>query len=128
MFWFNDARLMHNNPEYSRAERLRELGLEVEDRALLLAYDDILKFNNWANEYNYIIQVFRSIQDSFLGGTESDFSNEASWLDLFKKYDADGDGLLNKAELRVLIRNTQAFKKATDAETDFIYRLIASSG
>tara|TARA_B110000285_G_scaffold231541_1_gene300502 strand:+ start:494 stop:994 length:501 start_codon:yes stop_codon:yes gene_type:complete len=95
---------------------------------LLLAYDDILKFNNWANEYNYIIQVFRSIQDSFLGGTESDFSNEASWLDLFKKYDADGDGLLNKAELRLLIRNTPSFKKATDAETDFIYRLIASSG
>jgi hypothetical protein len=86
---------------------------------LLLAYDDILKFNNWANEYNYIIQVFRSMQDSFLGGTESDFSNEASWLDLFKKYDADGDGL---------IRNTPSFKKATDAETDFIYRLIASSG
>ena len=128
MFWFNDARLMHNNPEYSRAERLRELGLEVEDRALLLAYDDILKFNNWASEYNYIIQVFKSIRDSFLGGTESDFANEASWLDLFKEYDADGDGLLNKAELRVLIRTTPAFKKATDAETDFTYRLIASSG
>lgn len=52
---------MHLNAEYSREEQLRKLGLEVEDRSLLLAYDDILKFNNWANEYNYIIQVFRSI-------------------------------------------------------------------
>ena len=119
---------MHHNPGYSRAERLRELGLEVEDRALLLAYDDILKFNNWASEYNYIIQVLKSIRDSFLGGAESDFSNEATWLGVFKDYDVDRDGLLNKAELRVLIRNTPAFKKATDAETDFIYRVIASTG
>lgn len=95
---------------------------------MLLAYDDILKFNNWANEYNYIIQVFRSMQDSILGSTESDFSNEASWLDRFKKYDLDRDGILNKAELRSLIRDTPSLKEATDAETDFIYRLIASSG
>ena len=119
---------MHLNPEYSREEQLSKLGLEVHDRALLLAYDDILKFNNWANEYNYIIELYNALHNTFLGALGGDFSNEASWRDLFLKFDSDNDGLLNKAELRALVRSCQGFTEATDAETDFIYRLIAGTG
>lgn len=151
MFWFQDARLMHLNEEYSREQQLKLLRLEVGENDLLLAYDDIIKFNNYANEFNYIVDLYSAFQAVYMGGVGSDFVNEASWTELYRQFDSDKDNLLNKVEIRDMIRgcgekaekeiavrgrrdkndkfsDIVAYKRATDAETDFVFRMIASSG
>ena len=49
---------MHLNKEYSREQQLNLLRLETADKNLIIAYDDIIKFNNYANEFNYIIDLY----------------------------------------------------------------------
>lgn len=84
MFWFQDARLMHLNKEYSREQQLNLLRLETADKNLIIAYDDIIKFNNYANEFNYIIDLYEAFQKVYLAGIGSDFVNEASWTQLYR--------------------------------------------
>lgn len=130
---------------------MKLLKLEAGDSDLLLAYDDIIKFNNFANEFNYIVDLYCAFQAVYLEGVGSDFVNEASWTELYRQFDSDKDNLLNKVEIRAMIRtcgekaekeiaargrggnhgkssDIVAYKRATDAETDFVFRMIASSG
>jgi hypothetical protein len=103
MFWHKEPRLNHLNPEYSRQEELRKIKGELECPRLIQAYDDILKFNDQANEYNLMVDVYQTMQSVHMGGVGSDLANRDAWLKLYKKYDSDNDNLLNKAEFRTLV-------------------------
>ena len=55
---YKDHRLMHLNPEYSRATLLKNLKIEMDDYNLIEVYDNIFKYNNWVNEYNFILEIY----------------------------------------------------------------------
>jgi len=59
--WYRDPRLMHLNEPYSLKEELKDLTREIYDRQLISNYADILGFNNWANEQNYMLEVCEAL-------------------------------------------------------------------
>lgn len=61
MFSFTEPRLMHKNGDYSRESVIKSMKLETDDPRLIQVYDEIIKFNNWANEYNLILEVYESL-------------------------------------------------------------------
>ena len=86
MLWHKDPRLMHRNKEYSRENVLKKLKLETNNYSLIDAYDDIIKFNNNASEYNIMIEAYRELSIKHFGGVDSIFANEEGWENLMKKY------------------------------------------
>ena len=64
--WFQDPKLVHfNQNKYNRHDILQELipSNRKDDYKLRDMYEDILKTNEWANEYNYMLDVFNAIKD-----------------------------------------------------------------
>jgi hypothetical protein len=57
-FWFKDPRLMHLNQEYSKETIIKKIAKDCYDHDLLKAYKEIIDFNNWAQEFNYVLDVF----------------------------------------------------------------------
>jgi len=129
MFWYKEPRLMHLNPEYSREKVIKQLKIEIEDPERIIIYDEIIKFNNWANEFNLMVDLYHQLQIKYMGGKNSDLVNQESWIELFKKFDKDNDNLLSKVEFREMIKQCgQIGTRATDADTGFLFRVIASTG
>jgi hypothetical protein len=66
--FFQDPKLVHKNPHlYNRYDILQELipRDRIDDYKLRDAYEDILKTNEFANEYNYMLDVFNAIKDAY---------------------------------------------------------------
>ena len=127
MFVYKEPKLKHLNEGYSREKELMLLKDELHSDQLVEAYDEILKFNNQASEYNYMVEVFHEFQKQFLGGVDSELTNSDSWVSLYKQFDSDHDNLLNKTELRTMLMACQAFEhRLTHADAEFVFRQIAS--
>ena len=63
--FYRDPKLVHKNSNlYNRHDILQELMPQdrLEDSKLRDAYEDILKYNELANEYNYMIDVYQGIK------------------------------------------------------------------
>ena len=52
---------MHLNEPYSLKEELKDLTRDIYDPQLRKAYGDILGFNNWANEQNYMLEISEAL-------------------------------------------------------------------
>jgi hypothetical protein len=127
MFSYSEPRLMHKNGDYSRESVIKSLKLETDDPRLIQVYDDIIKFNNWANEYNLILEVYKALKSKYLSKEDNE-SNEA-WQRLLKQFDADNDNLLSKSEFKQMLSNCQEIsRRCSDADSDFIFSVIASAG
>jgi hypothetical protein len=62
------------------------------DQSLRDVFEDILRTNEWANEYNYMIDVYRAIRDHYMPlsanvGLTDDLKG---WQKLFENYSKGG--------------------------------------
>lgn len=58
MMDFRDPRLHHLKREYSRAQMMpHKITFANDQAAFQAALDEIIKFNNFINEYNYILEI-----------------------------------------------------------------------
>jgi hypothetical protein len=58
MFWHKDPRLMHRNKEYNRETIMNQLKVNETNHSLIEAYNDIIKFNEDASEYNIMVEAY----------------------------------------------------------------------
>ena len=81
--WFSDPKLMHRNLDYSRDKIIADFVTSPRDekKALVKAYDDIFKTNEWCSEFNYMLDVYNALLSNHLEGQGS----PAAWKDLFTK-------------------------------------------
>ena len=53
-----------------------------EKRAVVEAYDEIFKTNEWCSEFNYMLDVYNSLLNHYLEGK----GTSAGWKGLYEKY------------------------------------------
>ena len=94
---------MHLNKPYGIEKTVKKLAGEFADPELKKAYEDILKFNNEANEMNYMIDVYKSLK-KWRGGGEGFIINEKSWGKLFREFDDNNNGSLAFDEFEKMIK------------------------
>ena len=58
--WFKDPRLMHLNPQFAFDVKIKQMGWssKVSKQESLI---EVLKYNNWANEFNYMVDIYERI-------------------------------------------------------------------
>jgi hypothetical protein len=82
--WFNDPKLIHRNMEYSRDKIISEFVTSPRNdkSAIVKAYDDIFKTNEWCNEFNYMLDVYNALLTNHL----AEVGTPAKWKELFVKF------------------------------------------
>lgn len=59
---------MHRNLDYSRDKIIADFVTSPRDekRAIVKAYDDIFKTNEWCSEFNYMLDVYNALLTNHL--------------------------------------------------------------
>lgn len=118
IFAFKDPRLRHLNKNFKREElQLKNLDFVHDKEEFKNAIDEIIKLNCNTNEFNYIHELFTKMSDLVLSKT-------GNWASLFTMYDKNKDNLLDKLELKDLIKDC-GFTDVTDAEVGFCFNVIS---
>ena len=114
---------MHKNLNYSRDKIISDFVSSPRDekQAIVKAYDDIFKTNEWCSEFNYMLDVYNALLTNHL---EDKPSTEA-WKDLFWKNSIAKE--MKAKELKALLWKTGANGKSgvngnkpNDSEVEFI--------
>ena len=60
----------------------------LDDDELRSAFEDILQTNEFANEYNYMLDAYNAIKNHYMTGTDVDGmkDDEKGWMKLFDKF------------------------------------------
>ena len=85
--------------------------------------DEIIKFNNFTNEYNYILEIVQRLKSKLMPQLFK--SKRVDWNGLFVHYDANSNGYIEMAELKLMMK-AAGMEMATDAEVAFAWNIINS--
>ena len=97
IFSFKDPRLRHLNKGFRREEQqVREVDFADDPGAFKAAIDEIIKFNCFTNEFNYVHELFSRISDKLIIEKTGGYN----WVSLFTLYDENKNNLLDKPELK----------------------------
>jgi len=123
MFTYRDPRLRHLNKDFRREElQVSKLDLTASKQdKFKSAIDEIIKFNCFTNEFNYMYEAFTKMRRALLP------KHNYSWEALFGEYDKNKDGLLDKGETKQLMVAV-GLPNITDAENNFAFNVIANHG
>ena len=85
------------------------------------AIDEIIKFNCFTLEYNYMHELFTKMNTLAVEKTGS-----YDWASLFSLFDKNKDNLLDKNELRELVLACgPKYAEVTEAEVAFIFNVMS---
>ena len=118
-FSFQDPRLMHLKPNYTREQlQLNNISFVNNPSAFKAALDEIIKYNNFVNEYNYCQEFYSRLQNDLMRKMHlPDFES------VFIKYDKDHDDLLTKEEFQQMMIDA-GMKYVTFAEASYTFNLF----
>ena len=88
------------------------------EAAFRAALDEVIKFNNYANEFNYIQELYSRLVHVFIKGKRMNFSS------LFDLYDTDADELLTKDDVRSMMIDAD-MAHVTLAEAAFVFNIMS---
>jgi len=98
MFSYKDPRLRHLNESFKRKE-LQVLPASIEltgsqQEEYRVALEEIIKFNCFTNEFNYMHELFWKLQNELM------VQKGVNWAGLFSMFDVNKDNLMDKTELK----------------------------
>jgi hypothetical protein len=86
------------------------------------ALDEIIKYNNKTNEFNYLQELYHRMKGVIDDPTR--LSSCSNWNDLYNVYDQDNSSQLNIIELTHMMSDA-GMKYCTDAESKFVHDYIS---
>ena len=89
------------------------------EAALRSALDEIIKFNNYVNEFNYVQEFYSRMCEKLMRKKGlSDYKN------VFDKYDSNRDDLLSKDDLQKMMLES-GMRNVTHAEASFTFNILS---
>jgi hypothetical protein len=90
---FRDPRLHHLRFDYSREKfQQKNITFTNDTRAYKAALDEIIKYNNFVNEFNYVLEIATRFQKVLMRKLFK--SALVDWAGLFNQYDRNGNGAI----------------------------------
>lgn len=116
---YRDPRLQHLKLDYSRRKLQPDnISFANDESAYRVAIDEIIKFNNFINEFNYVLEVANRLRYKLMPRPKT----HVDWQGLFNMYDSNKSKFIEKAELGKMMRD--AGMMATAAELTFVWNII----
>ena len=108
-------------PNYSRESlQLENISFANNPHAFKAALDEIIKYNNFVNEFNYCQEFYSRVRNDLMKKLHlPDFES------LFIKYDKDHDDLLSKEDLQQMMIDC-GMKYVTFAEAEYTFNLFGN--
>ena len=91
-------------------------------RAYRAAIDEIIKYNQFTTEFNYMQEVAARFIDRLMPETKR--LQKPNWAALFDKYDVNKDRLIVKSEVGQMMRDA-GMKHSTDAEIQYVFNVMS---
>ena len=122
VFDFKDPRLRHLNKSFKREElQVSFIDFGSNKDSVPRAIDEIIKFNCMTLEFNYIQDLFTQLHSLAIEKT-----GNLDWAGLFSIFDHNHDNLLDKNELRAMIKECkETFAEVTEAEVAFAFNVMS---
>ena len=86
--------------------------------AYKVALDEIIKYNQFVNEFNYLQEFHARMHKELIDGKTNNYQR------LFEKYDQDEDSLLQKEDVRKMMVDS-GMRYVTLAEASFVFNILA---